>query len=80
MHELSIAVSLVELAAEQVRLEPGERVTHLHLRLGRQSGVAKDALMFSFDVAAEGSPIEGAALAIDETSGHELQLIAVEVQ
>ena len=38
----------------------------LHLRLGPLSGVVREALLFSFDLAAEGTPIEGARLEIEE--------------
>ncbi len=65
MHELSIAMSLIEVAAEEAeRLEV--RVDALHLRLGPLSGVVKEALLFSFDLAAEGTAVAGARLEIEE--------------
>lgn len=79
MHELSIAVTLVELACEEVDRRQLQRVQALHLRVGSLSGVVRDALLFSFDVAAAGTLIEGAALKVEETSGHELELFALEV-
>jgi hydrogenase nickel incorporation protein HypA/HybF len=71
MHELSIAVSLIEEACDALdRLQAAEppvgRVLALHLRLGPLSGVVKEALLFSFDLAAEGTPIAGARLEIEE--------------
>jgi hydrogenase nickel incorporation protein HypA/HybF len=66
MHELSIAVSLVDAAIDRARELPGERVRALHLRLGPLSGVVRDALLFSFDVAAADTPIAGATLRIEE--------------
>ena len=64
VHELSIAVNLVEIATEQIeRLALGP-VEAVHLRLGRLSGVVPDALLFSFDVATQGSALEGARLVI----------------
>jgi hydrogenase nickel incorporation protein HypA/HybF len=41
-------------------------VAALHLRLGLLSGVVKDALEFSFDLAAEGTAIAGARLEVEE--------------
>jgi hydrogenase nickel incorporation protein HypA/HybF len=65
MHELSIALSLIDMASEEAgRL--GVQVEVLHLRLGALSGVVKEALLFSFDLAAEGTPIAGARLEIEE--------------
>jgi hydrogenase nickel incorporation protein HypA/HybF len=65
MHELSIAVSLIEMATEEAE-RLGVRVEALHLRLGPLSGVVREALLFSFDLAAEGTAIEGARLEIEE--------------
>jgi hydrogenase nickel incorporation protein HypA/HybF len=79
MHELSIAVSLVELACEEKERHQLERIHALHLRVGSLSGVVKDALIFSFDAAAAGTCIEGASLKIAETSGRELELFALEI-
>jgi hydrogenase nickel incorporation protein HypA/HybF len=66
MHELSIAVSLIEMAAEKAEEMGGVRVEALHLRLGPLSGVVKEALLFSFDLAAEGTAIAGARLEIED--------------
>ncbi len=67
MHELSVATSLVDMACEKAHAMGGVRVEALHLRLGPLSGVVKDALLFSFEVAAQGTPIEGARLVIETT-------------
>lgn len=66
MHELSIAVSLVDVACEEADRLGGVRVEALHVRLGALSGVVKHALAFSFDVAAAGTLVEGARLAIED--------------
>lgn len=66
MHELSIAMSLVETACEKAHALGGVRVSALHVRVGALSGVVKDALLFSFEVAAQGTPLEGARLLVTE--------------
>jgi hydrogenase nickel incorporation protein HypA/HybF len=66
MHELSIAFSLVAAACEEAERLGGVRVQALHLRLGPFAGVVKDALLFSFDLAADGTSIAGARLEIEE--------------
>ncbi|HYE89209.1 MAG TPA: hydrogenase maturation nickel metallochaperone HypA [Vicinamibacterales bacterium] len=63
MHELSVALALVELASEALA-DRGRRVSAVHLRVGALSGVDPDALRFSFDMAAAGSELEGAQLRI----------------
>ena len=64
MHELSIAISLVEVAAEEFARHRGRRVRAVHLGLGPLSGVVKDALLAAYVVACEGTPLEGSRLVI----------------
>jgi len=66
MHELSIAVGLIDLAAEEAARQGNVRVATVYLRLGPLAGVVSDALRFSFDRAAQGTPLEGARLEIEE--------------
>jgi hydrogenase nickel incorporation protein HypA/HybF len=67
VHELSIAMNLIELAS--AALDTGDRgrprVDAVHVRLGALSGVAEDALRFSFEVAGRGTPVEGARLVVE---------------
>ncbi len=65
MHELSIAVSMVEMAAEEAARRNAVKVCAIHLKLGRLSGVVKDALLFSYEVACEGTLLEGSQLIIE---------------
>lgn len=66
MHELSIALDLIEAAStEMTRLGP-VHVRAVHLRVGALSGVVKEALLFSFDAAVIGTALEGARLRIDD--------------
>jgi hydrogenase nickel incorporation protein HypA/HybF len=66
MHELSIALALVEMASEESVRLGDVRVDALHVRIGPLSGVVKEALRFSFDLAIAGSPIEGARIEFEE--------------
>lgn len=66
MHELSIAMALVETACEKAGELGDVEVEALHVRLGALSGVVREALLFSFDLAAKGTPLEGARLEIEE--------------
>ncbi len=65
MHELSIAMSIIEMASEEAARR-GARVNAVHLRLGRLAGVVKEALLFSYEVAREGTPLEASRLVIEE--------------
>ncbi|HEY6403413.1 MAG TPA: hydrogenase maturation nickel metallochaperone HypA [Blastocatellia bacterium] len=66
MHELSIAISIIEGAAEEARRHGAGRVNAVYLKLGPLSGVAKDALLFSYELACEGTALEGSRLIIEE--------------
>jgi hydrogenase nickel incorporation protein HypA/HybF len=66
MHELSIALSIVDAAAEEAARNGAARVTAVHLKLGEMSGVVPEALRSAWDLATEDSPIAGAELKIDE--------------
>ena len=66
MHELSIALSILDLAAEEAARQGGGRVAAIHLRLGPLAGVVQAALRSAYDLAREGSGLEGAALVIEE--------------
>jgi hydrogenase nickel incorporation protein HypA/HybF len=65
MHELSIAMGIVDAALEEAR-ERHVRVSAVHLRLGALSGVVKDALLFSYEVACQDTPLEGSHLIVED--------------
>jgi hydrogenase nickel incorporation protein HypA/HybF len=79
MHELSIAMSIVEAAEEALARHGGERVRAVHLQVGPLSGVAKEALMFSFGLACEGTTVEGATLVVAEGEGRDLDIVQLEI-
>ncbi|MGH9356579.1 MAG: hydrogenase maturation nickel metallochaperone HypA [Terriglobia bacterium] len=66
MHELSIAISIVELAEEESERRGGATVSAIHLKLGRLSGVVKEALLSSYDLASENTSLAGSRLVIEE--------------
>ena len=66
MHELSIALSIVDRATEEVERHPGALVSAVHLRVGALSGVIKEALLFSWEIACQGSSVEGSRLVIED--------------
>lgn len=63
MHELSIAESVVRVASRQA---DGRRVTKVWMKVGHLRQVVPSALSFSFGLVAEGTPVEGAGLEMEE--------------
>src|ERR1700723_3851253 len=66
MHELSIAMSIVEMAEEEAAQRGGARVNAVHLKLGALAGVVKDALLSSYELACEGTGLQGSRLVIED--------------
>jgi hydrogenase nickel incorporation protein HypA/HybF len=66
MHELSIAVSLVEEVGRILKYENASRATRVVVAIGALSGIEREPLEACFPLAAEGTPVEDAALAIEE--------------
>lgn len=62
MHELSIAASIVEVAA---RHADGRRVERVFVRVGHLRQVVPSALAFGFALVAQGTAVEGAELRIE---------------
>lgn len=67
MHELSIALSILDLAEQEAERHGGGRVAAVHLRLGPLSGVVKEALLSAYGLAREGSNLQTTELLIEET-------------
>jgi len=65
MHELSIALALVE-QVEEVRLaNGGGKVVSVDIKIGRWQLVVPEILSGYFDQIAEGTPLKGAEIRID---------------
>src|SRR5437867_3754582 len=67
MHELSIALSMIDGVLEHAKQHGDAHVEAVHLKLGAFSGVDRDALEFSYGVACEGTPLQGSRLVIEQT-------------
>jgi hydrogenase nickel incorporation protein HypA/HybF len=65
MHELSIAIEIVEALTEELHNELGV-VQSVQLRVGGLSGVEPDALRFAWDFACRDTRLDGSTLEIDE--------------
>src|ERR1700731_851596 len=65
MQEHSIAMSIVELAEEEAERR-GVQVNAVHLKLGALSGVVKDALLSCYEMACEGTALQGSRLLVED--------------
>ena len=62
VHELSIVYSVVESVEQALAGRNVRRVEAVNLRIGALSGVVEDALQFSYEIATQGTPLEGSRL------------------
>lgn len=58
-------MSMIEMAEEEAA-RAGGRVTALHLKLGPLSGVVREALEFSWEIACQGTALEGSQLIVED--------------
>ncbi|MEE9905423.1 MAG: hydrogenase maturation nickel metallochaperone HypA [Chlorobium sp.] len=69
MHEMSVALSIVEAAEARARREGSGVISEIALVVGRLAGVVPDALRFCFPAASRGTLAEDAVLVIEEREG-----------
>lgn len=65
MHELSVALSVLDGVTRTASAQGIERVSAVHLRVGSLSGVAPDALAFSWEFATADTIAAGSRLEIE---------------
>lgn len=66
MHELSITQDVVRTVVDHT---DGRTVAGVRLRIGALAGIVPDAVRFCFDLATQGTTLEGAWLDIEEEPG-----------
>ena len=66
MHELSIVMSIIEIAEENAKKANASVITEIELEIGTQSGVVREALDFAFESAKTGTMLEKARWVIHE--------------
>ena len=65
MHELSIVSSIVDSVTETMTAYPRARVKQVRLRVGALASVIEDSLQFCYEIATEGTALEGSALIVN---------------
>jgi len=66
MHELSIALSILDVAEEEAARRGNIQVEAIHLRIGPLSGVVNEALQSAFELARENTPFASSRLVIED--------------
>jgi hydrogenase nickel incorporation protein HypA/HybF len=66
MHELSIAMSILDVVEEEVQRHNGARVEVIYLRVGQLSGIVKQALQNAYELAREQTPFAETRLVFED--------------
>jgi len=69
MHELSIALSIVELAEEEARKANAISISKVEIEIGTMAGIETDALLFAWDSVVQGTMAQQAPLVIHPIKG-----------
>ncbi len=65
MHEMAIAQSIIEIVEREARKHNSGCVKRVKVQIGEFSGVVREALEFSFEVAKSGTIAENAELEVE---------------
>ncbi len=79
MHELSIAMSILDAAEEEAENHGGGPVKAIYLKIGSLSGVVPGALLAAYELARENMGMSECCLVIEEVPGPELLVSALEL-
>lgn len=79
MHELSLAMDLVDRAIEKLHLESDPKVKKISVIIGPNSGVDSEAFAFAFPEAARGTALEGVLLEVLHGKDREFLFESIEV-
>lgn len=66
MHEMSLVEALMDTLLDMQRRQGWSRVSRVTLKVGKLRQVVPEAMVFCFEVASKGTPVEGASLEIEE--------------
>ncbi len=66
MHELSIALSILQVVEEELERRGDARVEAIHLKLGPLAGVVKEALLSAFELASEQTDFARCSLVVED--------------
>ncbi|MDP7216720.1 MAG: hydrogenase maturation nickel metallochaperone HypA [Candidatus Marinimicrobia bacterium] len=69
MHEMSLAINIVEIACQTAKQNGAEEITSIEIEVGQLAGVLEDSLSFCFQAARNNTPAENAKLDIISIPG-----------
>jgi len=65
MHEVSIAMNILQIIEEELSRNPGKNVVQVHLQIGVLSGVVPDSLLFALEASKQNGILKNAEISIE---------------
>jgi len=78
MHELSIAMSMIDVVEEEAVARSRGPVAAIYVRVGALSGVLPDALSAAYELARENTDLSNCRLVIEQVPGPDLLVTGLE--
>lgn len=66
MHELSIALNIIDIASEESRARDDAVVLAIHVKVGQMSGIVSEALRSAFEIAREETALADVDLVVED--------------
>jgi len=79
VHEISPARVIVDIARNEFMRHHADRIESVRVRIGPRAVATRGALVSSYEVASEGTLVEGSRLVFERGRGRELHVVAVEL-
>jgi len=79
MHEMSLALSILDIASGEVEKNRATKVHEIHLEVGTQSGVDPEALTFALSLACKDTVMANARIYLDQPVSDSLRVVSLTV-
>lgn len=66
MHELAITENIIKISSEEAKKYNAKKVKSINIKMGTLSDLIPECIQSYFDIASEGTIVEGATLIIDK--------------
>ncbi len=69
MHEMSIALNIIDIVSSQAKAEQAQKINRIELEIGELAGILIDSLEFCFEAASKNTLADSASLNIVKIPG-----------
>ncbi|NQV49115.1 MAG: hydrogenase maturation nickel metallochaperone HypA [Candidatus Marinimicrobia bacterium] len=69
MHEMSIAMSIIDIACKEALKDGAASISSIELEVGKLAGIMVDSLKFCYDSVCKGTLAENSKLVVNELPG-----------